>query len=307
MAHSTVRVTMATAAEWDEEDTLIKYLARQLNTGRLALILGAGISTALNLPDWPTLLTNLYATKGIPPPAGYDLTRQAENFRSVFFKNDTTAFLRAVHSTLYDGVSIDYEKMLKNATLGALGALVMASHRGSASEVITFNWDDLLELYLEYHGFVTLPVSSEKHWAGSADVTILHPHGFLPFDLNRGTSDDIVFDMMSYGESIGKEDRPWRQRLLSIMRSRTCLFIGLSGNDHNLNSLLMTCKPQHASLNENTLYWGVSFTTSTESIVTTFWEDRDIYCKTISDYDKDLPDFLFKICQQAASLRPVYA
>jgi hypothetical protein len=302
-----IRAAMTTRNEWDDEDTLIKYLAKQLNDGKLALILGAGISTAFNLPDWTSLLTKLYSQQGSVPPAGYDLTKQAEDFRTVYFKNDTPGFLQAVHTALYDGVSIDFDMLRQNATLGAIGALVMASHRGSASEVVTFNWDNLLELYLQYHGFVTVPVIHEKHWSGSADVTIFHPHGFLAHDLSSGASEDIVFDMMSYGTFIGKEERPWRQRLLAIMRSRTCLFIGLSGNDHNLNSLLTTCQPQHASFNENTLYWGVSFTTSSESIIINFWENRGVYCKTIGSYGADLPRFLFKICQQAASLRPAYA
>jgi hypothetical protein len=302
-----IKSAMTIRNDWDDEHTLIKYLAKQLNSGKLTLILGAGISTAFNLPDWPSLLTKLYNQQGAIPPAGYDLTKQAEDFRTVYYKNDTPGFLQAVHKALYNGVSIDFDKLRRNATLGSIGALVMASYRGSASEVITFNWDNLLELYLQYHGFVTMPVTNEKHWSGSADVTILHPHGFLPYDLNDGTSDDIVFDMMSYAGFIGKEERPWRQRLLSLMRSRICLFIGLSGNDHNLNSLLTTCKPQHASINENTLYWGVTFTTSNESIDINFWENRGVYCKTISSYVTDLPGFLFKICQQAARLRPVYA
>lgn len=179
----------------------------------------------------------------------------------------------------------------------------MASSRGSVSEVITFNWDNLLELFLSYHGFVTDSVYEETHWANSVDVTVLHPHGYIPINSKEKCSADIVFDQLSYSNVIGDTSRPWRQRLLTILRTHTCLFIGLSGDDPNLDSLLCSCKPQHASRGENTLFWGVRLSTSTDEIEANIWENRGIFCKIVSNYEQELPEIIFNICQRAALKR----
>jgi hypothetical protein len=297
------KVEMAKRADFDEFSILKKYLAKQLDRGRLALVLGAGISTAFKLPGWKELLKRLYALRGVRPPKGADLKQQADYFRVTYFKNDKKGFIEAVKEALYQGVSVNFQDLRRSPTLGAIGSLVMASQRGSASEVITFNWDNLLELYLEYHGFVTLSARHERHWGGRADVSVLHPHGFIPYGTLEKSSDDIVFDQTSYGDVIGKEDRPWRQKLLTILRSHTCLFIGLSGTDDNLVSLLQTCKSQHASRKENTLFWGITFTTSKNAAQATLWEEKGVYSKTVSNYHTELPEILFGICQEAARLR----
>ncbi len=299
------KVTMAKRADFDDPLKLRRYLAQQLDRGRLALVLGAGISTAFRLPSWPDLLRRLYAQQRNKPPTNADLKQQADYFRVTYYQNDKPGFIKAVREALYQGMSINFQDLRRNATLGAIGSLVMASQRGSASEVVTFNWDNLLELYLEYHGFVTRTARDERHWAGRADVSVLHPHGYLPFDPKEKGSDDIIFDQTSYAEVIGKEDKPWRQKLLTLFRSHTCVFIGLSGTDDNLISLLQTCKPQHASRNENTHFWGITFTTSKSAPQAKLWEQRGVYSRTISNYTTELPQILFEICQEAARQRSV--
>jgi hypothetical protein len=297
------KVTMPKRTDFDDVAKLGRYLAQQLDRGRLALVLGAGISTAFNLPSWPDLLKRLYAHQKAKPPKNADLKQQADYFRVTYYQNDKAGFIKAVREALYEGVSANFQDLRRNATLGAIGSLVMASQRGSASEIVTFNWDNLLELYLEYHGFVTRTAKDERHWAGRADVSVLHPHGYLPFDPKDKGSDNIIFDQTSYAEVIGKEDKPWRQKLLTIFRSHTCLFIGLSGTDDNLISLLQTCRPQHASRNENTRFWGITFTTSKNNAQATLWEERGVYSKSISSYKTELPQILFEICQEAARHR----
>ena len=299
----TVKASMQSRDDFDDDDDLIAYLARQLVNGRLALVLGAGLSVPFGLPDWPSLLKKLYSMRRSRPPKGLSLTRQAEDYRNHYFKSDRAGFIQAVHDGLYDKMSVDFDLLRQNATLGAIGALVMASRRGSVSEVITFNWDDLLELYLGYHGFAVRHVFEETHWNSRSDVTILHPHGFIPYDLaSQPSSSDLVFDQMSYSEVCGDDKRPWRQRMLSTMRTHSCLFIGLSGEDANLDSLLCACGPQHAAIKENTVFWGVRFTTSRSRAEQRSWERRGVYCKRVANYESGLPEFLFAICQRAAGV-----
>ncbi len=143
---------MATADEFEDRPTLLKYLGEQLFLGRLTPVLGAGISTSFGLPDWPELLRRLYLSKGVTAPSESDLARQAQDFRLRYYQRDFCGFLDAVRSALYQGVAVDFERIRASATLDAIASLVMASLRGNTSEIITFNWDDLLEIYFKYHG-----------------------------------------------------------------------------------------------------------------------------------------------------------
>ncbi len=294
---------MSTHADFATDDILRRYLAHQLLRGRVSLVLGAGISLHFGLPAWGNLIERLFESKGATPPAKHGVEDQAEYFRHTYYENEDDKLIDAIHAALYRDVKVDFLTLRQHATLAGVGALLMASRRGSASEVITLNYDDLLEIYLRYHGFVTESVFQEKHWAGYSDATVYHLHGFVPFDPNAERSENVVLDQQSYAKLAGRENSVWRQLALSIMRRRTCLFIGLSGDDRNLDSILNEVSETHASRRENTKYWGVVFSTdATNDVLRKRWQARNVFFKTVTDYDDDLPKFLFGICQDAAEM-----
>ena len=295
-----VRLRMASMDDWEDDKILLDFLAKQQARGSLTLILGAGMSSHFGLPSWPKLIKRLFASKGSPAPKK-DAKRQAEDYRSTYFPGDVPGFLADVKSSLYRDVKVDFGSMRSHNSLAAIASLAMGSRRVGVSEIVTFNFDDLLEIYLEYHGFVTVSVGDRTYWSKSGDVTVLHPHGLLPRSSRRTASADIVFDQYSYTEAIGTKGSAWRQLLLSIMRTHTCLFIGLSGDDDNLDSLLERCGKQHASRLDNSLFWGVAFSTTDKNA--RFWKRRGIFLKRVADYDQALAQFLFKICQGAAEIR----
>jgi hypothetical protein len=284
--------------DWEDLPTLIQYLAVQLASSRLALTLGAGISKPLGLPDWEELIERLYRSKAAPRPSSGDLTQQAEDFRTKFFPTDFDGFKTAVKTALYDGFAIDFKTLRQNDNLAAIASLVMSSQRGSASKVVSFNYDNLVEIYLAYHGFVARPVSDEIHWSNSPDVTIYHPHGFLPYGAREPLSEQLILDRESYDQILGKPHLPWYQLSLTIMRTHTCVFIGLSGDDNALTGLLTDIKNVHAIANsKRELFWGVLFTTNPD--LKPRWEKRNVFCKVLKNYN-ELPDILFKVCQYAA-------
>lgn len=299
------------ALRFNERESLLDLLAQQLSNGRLALFLGAGVTMELQasddglwmgLPNWPTLIKKLYATKGATPPDNATLLMAAQYFR----QHHTTSkdeYLEAVQSALFSGVDLDFSVVRKNDLLGALGALVMSSLRGRVAEVFTFNYDDVLERYLEYHGLVAEPIIEPHFWASSADVVVHHPHGFLPSPGSRHsqTSDDIIFDFKSYAVTTGRSDERWNQKMETVMQSHTCLFIGLSTEDIRVASLMHASKGKHAYDPARDGYWGVAFNTSDADRQE--WADRGIFLFKLADYRVDLPAFLFQICQRAAKMR----
>jgi hypothetical protein len=292
---------MSNRADFDNESRLVEFLASQLRQGRIALFLGAGISKPFGLPLWDQLLQRLFASRQRKPNRKDKLEKQAEAFHSEFFATDHSGYVKAIHDALYDrSVRVDFEEMRRNATLAAIASLVMSSRRGRVAHVVTFNFDNLLEIYLQYHGFVVRSIAEDNAWAGVADVAVLHPHGLIPYGAPDKSSSQIVFDRSSYATVIGDAKNAWRQQILCILRSHTCLFIGLSGDDDNLLSMLMDCKGHHASDANNSAFWGATFTTASTDQAD-IWEKNGVFRKRVKDYEIDLPRILFAISQDAAS------
>ncbi len=289
--------------DWEDRELRRGYLASQLCRGRLTLVLGAGVSIPFGLPGWSDLVRALFARVGEPLPSiEHTAEDLAEYLRHRQFENDWPGFIRLVHDALYDGVNADLIRLRSHPMLSAIGALGMSSRRGSTSEVITFNFDNLLELFLRYHGFVSSSVYADAHWAGYADVTVYHPHGWVPFDLKEGSSPTLIFDQQSYARVIGQDGNPWRQLVLTVLRRHTCVFVGISGRDMNLDSILETCRAQHVSRQENKPFWGITFSDSNDEVSRIKWESRGVFQVHVSNYETDIPDFLFGICQAAAEI-----
>ena len=93
----------------------------------------------------------------------------------------------------------------------AITSLFIGKTRGTAKNVLTYNFDDVLEWYLEFNGLKVNGIGLQNHLLKSGDVNVLHIHGCLPH------SDDIVstrpqivfskkeFEDMKVGKSYVKE------------------------------------------------------------------------------------------------------
>ncbi len=296
---------LTTAAQFADDSALSSYLADELRNGRLALVLGAGISSYFKLPSWDALVDACCKDKGIaiatPRPDNRDLAEEVRVACASY--ND---YLDVVTKNLYAGVSIKMADLRKNETLAALGALVMSSVRGSVTSVITYNFDDLLELYLHYHGFKTHVVGNIPAWNRKADVRILHPHGELPSHPKAARTGWIVFDRASYSKRTALEPL-WREEQLPILRRNTCLFVGLSSRDDELDPLLSEIQTKHPCQQLSVPYWGVRFATPSGDVAhdnrdVQRMSERGLFLKFVADYDIDLPRFLFAICQKAAGV-----
>ena len=295
---------------YEDELRLQAYLGNQLYRGRLAVILGAGVSLQFGLPGWSELVRRVAVKAGgsVPPGLEHALEDAAEVILTKNYGGDRRRFASAVRDALYDGCDISFAALRRNDLLAALAALVMTSSRGSTSGVITFNFDDILETYLTYHGFDVEAVASMPAWATRTDVRVYHPHGLLPSD-RSGDVTPLVFTRQDFDAVVGKNELIWRQVLLSVMRSSTCLFLGLSGADSNLTSMLDELngrddvKPTHPARLRGDLFWGIRFSHSSDPRLVN-WENRGVFNVLLPSYD-DLPLWLFSVAQRAAAMRRV--
>jgi hypothetical protein len=285
---------------WQHEPSLISYLADQLLAGRLGLFLGAGISNFFDLPDWKTLVSRMAVAAGEDEPdQGFDPIMKAEALRLRHYP-DKDRFKAATKEALYDGRSLDFAAISRNRLLSAIGSLVMASRRGAAAKVITLNFDDLLELYLEFHGFTTATIHDGCHWAAQEDVVVYHPHGFLPLGHDED-SEDIVLGTTAFHEVMTSE--LWRPILEAALRQHTFLYLGLSGADMHLHSHWTKLQQYHAIAKDRVLYHGVRFTTGQVDddlgVTTRGW---GLHTHKLASHDA-LPELLFRICQEARAKR----
>jgi hypothetical protein len=293
---------------WSDESKLIEYLAGQLVSGRLALLLGAGISVAFGLPGWNELITRMSkTTKFARFQPNDNALRRAQAIKDEKFAGNESGFLDLVQSSLYRGVSINMAQLANHKLLAAIGSLVMSSRRGSASNVVTLNFDDVLETYLEYFGFDVASIVEERHWSPNSDVVIYHPHGFLPSSAARKRSKKIVLSSKEFLTAIAEgPNNAWRLLLLTLLRTHTCLHIGLSGEDLNVESLMDGTNALHAGRPREAAFNGVRFGLKAEAaarrdIIATS-KANGVFTHAITKWD-DLPVFLFRICQEARSIR----
>jgi len=293
---------MNVAASWSDLDNLADHLGAELSKGRLALFLGAGLSMGFKLPNWESLVARLYAKIGETPPAsGDNLLLKVATFKLAHFRNNDAGFSKLVNECLYAGGDFSFDALRRNDLVAAIGALVMASQRGQAASVITLNFDDLLERYLEFNGLLVQAVSEEHHWASNDDVRIYHPHGILPVDDTRKNSESLVFGMQEFHKIISGGSL-WRPLLDTILRTHTTIYIGLSGDDMHLQSLLNEMKQKHAISRERYAYHGVMFGRKPSTDMSVLFDEMGVHSCLFDNYD-ELPPFLFRICQAARKHR----
>jgi hypothetical protein len=177
--------------------------------------------------------------------------------------------------------------------LVALGSLVMRSRRGSIREVITFNFDDVLERYLQLHGFSVQVVYKYPTLIRDEDVTIYHPHGFIPLEA-RESSDFVVFSKNSFDQRLGDGLNEWTRLTTDTLTRKIGVFVGLSVDGPNFGPAMHQIKARVNSTRP-TGFWFIK-----DSEIDRIEQLRDWGAVPIKVHDyQDIPDILFAVCQNA--------
>lgn len=287
-------------------EAAIPHLAQHLRQGTLGLAVGAGISKYLNLPDWVQLVNQCSTGAGLSPDMTYATSTQALCNRMEIIERQFTSgnlnkgkspdYRKLVRESLYK--DINFDNVLHGELLMALGALLMGSKRGSIREVLNFNFDDVLESYLYLHGYDVSIVRTLPSLRTSADVTIYHPHGFLPYHNDWfDSSDFLIFSQDSYDDKMGDIKDAWTELSRVFLKSKIVLFVGLSGNDPTFGPMF---KDVHAALGSDrrTGFW--LFGPKADSANLDALQNRNFVPLEFDSFEK-WPKFLLQICQAAAA------
>lgn len=293
---------------WKDSDKVLDYLARRAVDNQLVLVLGAGASMGCGLPSWGQLVCAAHEFAGETMQAGANDAQVAENLASKLLGGEEE-FAKLVGRALYSvknpttGVyePFDESLLLENDLLSAISALVMLSCRRGHGTVITYNFDDLLETYLAERGLFAYPHIDQPSWFQNEDVSILHPHGFASRRPHVfPSSKTITFTALDFDRQTGQQTNLWRAKLVGLLQSSTPLFIGLSGDDQNLRSVLAEVQDTHVSRSLGHPFWGVRVCTNNDNKIST-WENRAVWCERVADHAA-VPKLLMAICKRSAEL-----
>lgn len=276
----------------------IQMLARRLRSGSLALAVGAGASAGLGLPNWYQLVNRCLRKAAIS--AVVSKRTSNDTLRSLVRQIEEklgNAYMTTVRDALYEKTDFT-DDMLTQELLIALGACLMGSGRGSITEVLNFNFDNVLDWYLNLHGYTTQIISEIPSLRKDVDVTIYHPHGYLPKDdPPRKFSRFLVFSQESYDQKVAKfETDPWIAHFRHTLRNREVIFVGLSGEDPLFGPLLGEIYPSVRKW-RHIGFW--LFGPNAKPNTVSQLKSHGIVPLQFKTYG-EIPKFLLKVCQQAA-------
>lgn len=290
--------------DFEEPSKLLRALVDRIRLGNATLVLGAGICAPLGLPDWTKLVHRMFEARGLPMPQ-QPPERAAELLLADHLSGDRSQLLLLAKQSLYSSLDLSIWMLRQNRTLSAIATLARTASDVSQLTVTTFNYDNLLELYLRGHGVRAESVLHPVSAASGARVLVLHPHGLLGFGHSSEDSKSIVLDRLSISAAGVGDGNGWDFVLRERWRSRFCVFVGLSGDDNHFDTLLAQCKEEHALLKNGWPCWGVRLVAGLNSselaLQRKLWGLRGIATCHLDNYDVALPDFLLSVCRDVSA------
>lgn len=219
------------------------------------LFLGAGVSMSANMPSWKDLL------KGLMGEVKQLKTTTLEAFKELSSHvleecGDSNLIMGRYLQTaisLYNNKAVFSELIQKylyneNNTSPLLMNLARIVQHKKVNEVITYNFDDLLEQNLVKLNLTDsidfTAISKDAEIKGHNTLPIYHVHGIIP---KVGPVDTVVFSEEEYHKRYSTAYHWSNVEQLHALTRTHCFFVGLSMTDPNLRRLLDAAKEMNNS------------------------------------------------------------
>jgi hypothetical protein len=225
---------------WKERRTeIIKDARQDFSLGHNTFFFGAGLGPDVKMPTWNELLGDLMEKAQIKSHSAIgrddysDIDTSCNHSALIIGRYIESGFAsmdefkKQMHASLYKNSPKPDSELFK--------AIVAAIKTNKVNQVVTFNYDDLVETALINHGIDVHSVFDRTHFSGN-EFPVYHVHGMIP--QFRQIDSTPVLSEKEY-HTLYKESFHWSNVVqLQALSSTTCFFIGLSMNDPNLRRLL---------------------------------------------------------------------
>ena len=219
---------------------------------QLVLFLGAGVSLASGLPAWGSLLNSLSISLVEKNPAFKKIISSKESLVE-YFKSEIPASPLITARILRDSLGNNFPEHVRKSLylnfnpsksselVEEIGALCVPGRmRQGLVSVVTYNYDEIIEIELQKRSVNYYVVVSEGDTPSKNELPVFHPHGFLPLKgkLNTKYRESLVLSEEAYHSQF-IDPYAWPNiTQLNLLRNNVCLFVGLSMTDPNLRRLL---------------------------------------------------------------------
>ena len=277
----------------------VKAVGALLRAGCLNLFLGAGISSGFGLPFWRLLVARILGhgdnptfVEGLKGKSDRDMGRLIDAV-----DNGNAEYVSKVHDALYKDVSAELvEQLQRSPLLLAVTALLTGTYRGRIHQVFTYNYDNLLEQYLNMLGYTFSIRMSPSDYSFKSDVEINHVHGFLPQDWTSAAKmPELVLSERSYRSRRAEITEGWSSYVEHSFYTKSALILGLSGDDSATLDIFERVKKRVHRSDDYNGYWLLTpdaYARNAEPI-------REVRMCPIPIEKEKLPAFVFGVCQAA--------
>lgn len=226
--------------KWEHKRArLIQDAQYDFSEGHNTFFFGAGLGPGVKMPTWNELLDDLLnkvqksSHSAIGSVDYSDIDNSCNHSALIIGRyiesgfSDMKEFTEQMKASLYKNNPKPTSELYK--------AIVKAIKTQKVDQVITFNYDDLVETALIGENIPVHSIFDRSHYSGS-DFPVYHVHGMIP--QTREIESTPVLSEKEY-HTLYKESFHWSNVVqLQALSNTTCFFVGLSMNDPNLRRLL---------------------------------------------------------------------
>lgn len=224
--------------DWKTDRELrLKKLSNEIWFGQNTLFLGAGLSASLGVPGWESLLKKLLAKlrrKRKELPIYRSISKDSDQSYLVLAryiddlaKQNRLKLVSEIRPLLYKNVKDDS---------GFLSSIVDLLKLNRVGEVITYNYDTLLEQRMEKEEISNTSIDSQSRRVKNA-IPIMHVHGIISKE-DTALDSNVVLSEEKYHD-LYRDSYHWANvAQLYALTHTTCIFLGLSMKDPSLRRLL---------------------------------------------------------------------
>lgn len=231
-----------------KNESNINLLLQTVMEKNLSLALGAGVSIDFGASKWTKLIESFY--NEIQKDNKIDNAKAVQDKiggTSIINGQFTEDNLKDFMGSLYNGIYSIYNpnQSYPDSTIAHLIPLIKKLYLARRFNIITYNYDNYLEPFLDYE-FIPYNILYNEDCCVDEKLNVYHPHGFFPYGTKKNSypllQKYIVFSEEEY-HNLYNDPYSWASILqYHLYRESLYLFVGCSLSDPNLRRILSATK-----------------------------------------------------------------